>query len=293
MTTYCGRVTVCGKTNVGKSTLLNLLLKEKLYIVSPKPQTTRHSIIGILTEPPYQIIFSDTPGVIEKPAYKLQEVMERQRRNAVAEADIVLWMVESNDLAALSEKRLYNSFKNKKIIMCINKIDLLKNKDLLLPVIDSYKNLGIENIFPISALKNDGVACVKECILKYLPQAPFLYPEDYITEHPERFFVSEIIREKIFFLFHKEVPYSTAVRIEDMKERESGKTYIRATIIVERDSQKAILIGEKGSAIKKIGESARKDIERFINRPVFLDLHVKTVKKWRKRFQVNNFLEPK
>lgn len=275
-----GYVAIIGEPNVGKSTLLNRFLKTKLSITSEKPQTTRYKILGILTEDDHQCIFLDTPGIIE-PNYLLQEYMIKEIKEAIESSDLILWMVDpwfksdkfSEDFLKLIEK--------KTIILIINKIDLVKKNDLL-PLMDRLKEFKIKEIVPISALTNEGVDELKKIIFEELPEGPFLYPAEDISDRPERFFVAEIIREKIFEFYKKEIPYSTAVVIEEFKERTSGKDYIRATIYVERDSQKGILIGKDGAGLKKIGQIARKSIEEFIGHEVYLDLWVKVKEKWRK-----------
>lgn len=275
---YCGYVAIVGQPNVGKSTLCNLLLGEKLSIVTPKPQTTRHRILGILDGENYQIIFLDTPGLISKPKYKLHELMNTTLRLCLQDADLVILMIEPQS-ELQEELQLLDIKKN--TILVINKIDLIQ-KDILLPLIDSIqKTYDFKEIIPISALRADGINQLFNCILKYLPQNPPYFPKDILTNQPERFFVGEIIREKIFENYNQEIPYATTVLIEEFKEREGRKDYIRAIIYVERDSQRLILIGKKGQVLKKIGQSARQKIELFLGREIFLELWVKTKKKWK------------
>jgi len=278
-----GYVAIIGRPNVGKSTLLNAFLGMKLSIVTEKPQTTRHKILGILTGESYQILFLDTPGMIE-PRYHLQEVMVQAIRRALQDADVLLMMIEAreyplpDDLGLLEELKGYE----KPIILVINKIDLIK-KDLLLPLIDAYqKAYPFQDIVPISALKRDGVDLLLGIIIKNLPENPPYYPEDYLTDQPERFFVGEIIREKIFMKYGEEIPYSTAVVVEEFREQPGEKDFIRATIVVEKESQKAIIIGKQGQKLKQVGSLAREEIERFLGRPVYLELWVKVREKWRK-----------
>lgn len=278
----CGYVALIGRPNVGKSTLMNNLLQIKLSIVTPKPQTTRHRILGILNEPDYQIIFLDTPGFLE-PKYKLQEIMAKTIRRTINDADLILFMIESDEKPSPKDISILNELTttDKPIILIINKIDLI-DKDKLLPLIDSYSSqFKLIDIIPVSALTMDGFDILRNAIKTYLPYSVPFYPPDVLTEHPERFFVAEIIREKIFQKYGEEIPYSTTVTIEEFKEREHGKDYIRATIYVERTSQKGILIGKKGAALKTVGQLARKDIELFLQRQVFLDLHVSIKEKWR------------
>ena len=283
-----GYVALIGKPNVGKSTLMNSLLGLKLSIVTPKPQTTRHSILGILSEENYQIIFYDTPGLLV-PRYKLQDRMLSAARRAIDESDLIVFMVEPEDkITKLVDETLTEILGKKKfVILVINKIDTIK-KDDLLPIIERYNQAyQFEEIIPISALKGDGLDELKATLQKYLPYSHPYYPKDMITNHPERFFVSEIIREKIFQNYGEEIPYSTTVQIEEFVENPDRKDYIRASIIVERSSQKGILIGKGGSALKRVGKLAREEIELFLDRPVFLELFVKVREKWR---QKDNFL---
>lgn len=278
-----GYVAIVGVPNVGKSTLMNALLGQKLSIVTPKPQTTRHKILGVLTGEDYQMIFLDTPGIM-KPKYQLQEVMVKAALSAIEDADLILLMVEAREEPRDKEISLVEGIKNatKTIILVINKIDLIK-KALLLPLIDRYSKLHeFADIVPISALTGDGLDILLKVIAERLPEGEPFYPPDVLTQHPERFFVSEIIRERIFERYRKEIPYSTAVKIEEFKERPGRKDYIRAIVYVERDPQKAILIGKDGAALKEVGQSARKEIESFLGRPVYLELWVRVREKWRK-----------
>ena len=275
-----GYVTIIGKPNVGKSTLLNRLLGIKLSAVTSKPQTTRNRIIGILTENECQACFIDTPGII-CPEYELQEFMVKQIKSAITDADILVMMIDP----WFKDDDVYPDFtalagKVPKIVI-INKIDLVTKKELL-PLIDRFKTKNITDIVPISALNGQGVEDLKQTILKNLPEGEFFYPVEDISDTPERFFVADLIREKIFELFKKEVPYASCVVIDEFKEREKGKDYIRAIIYVERDSQKAILIGKQGTALKTVGEKARRELEIFLQRPVYLELWVKVKEKWRK-----------
>lgn len=275
-----GFVSIVGKTNVGKSTLLNQLLHFKLSIVTPKPQTTRKRVIGILNGEGYQIIFIDTPGMIE-PRYTLQEIMMKYVKRAMEDADVILYMVDVSVDHPVEKITMKPG--EKPVILLLNKIDLVR-KDMLLSVIDEYnKAYPFEAIIPISALKNDGLDRVIKEIIRLLPLNPPYYPSDYITPEQERFFVSEIIRERIFLLYGEEIPYSTHVEIEEFREREKGKDYIRATIFVEKESQKGILIGKSGQALKRVGREARQEIEGFLGRPVFLELFVKVSEGWRKK----------
>ncbi len=281
-----GYVAIVGRPNVGKSTLINGLLQTKLSIVTPKAQTTRSRIIGVLTGENYQAIFLDTPGYLQKPQYELHKLMLQRVREVIEEADLVLFMVEpygikAGDLAVLDLLRE----KQKPTILVINKVDTVRKLDLL-PLMDEWsKKYDFLEIVPISALKLDGVDRLLDLVVKYLPEGPALYPEDYVSDQPERFFVAEIIREKIFQLYRQEIPYATAVEIDEFVEQDpehGGKDYIRAIIYVEHDSQKGILIGKGGEALKRVGIQARQEIEAFLGRPVHLELWVKVRKHWRK-----------
>ncbi len=278
-----GYVAILGRPNVGKSTLLNQMLKFKLSIVTPKPQTTRKRVLGILNGEHYQIIFIDTPGIIE-PRYNLQKVMMKYVRNAMEDADVLLYMVDASrsteELEAVKERI---KPVGKPVILAVNKVDRVR-KDILLPMMDQYRKIyPFAAIVPISALKNDGLDRLLQEIVQLLPASPPYYPSDYITPEQERFFVAEIIREKIFLLYGEEIPYSTHVEIEEFKERPEQKDYIRAIIYVEKPSQKGILIGKQGQALKKVGQYAREEIEAFLRRPVYLELFVKVNEDWRKK----------
>lgn len=278
---YCA---ISGEPNVGKSTLQNSLLGNKLSIVTPKPQTTRHRISGILTTSEYQIVFLDCPGIIE-PHYELQSVMMRRVEQALQDADLIMFMVEATLQPAEREKGIIEELKDyrKPLFLIINKIDLVKKQDIL-PLIEAYQKFhNFDEVVPISALTGDGLEILLELVVKYLPSGEPLYPPDQLADQSERFFVSEIIREKIFLFYGEEIPYSTAVVIDEFIERQGRKDYVKATIYVERESQKPILIGKRGSALKKVGEVARKEIEEFLGRKVYLELWVKIRKDWRKK----------
>jgi GTP-binding protein Era len=279
-----GYVAIIGRPNVGKSTLVNRLLNFKLSITTAKPQTTRHRIIGIQTGPDYQIIYLDTPGLLQ-PSYRLQELMVKAAQQAVRDCDVVLFVTEASprplaeDLAILTEVQAHN----KPIVLAINKIDTAA-KENLLPLIEAFRNqFALHAIVPLSARTGESAELLEPALVRLLPAGEPFYGQDDITEHPERFFVAEIIREKIFELFGDEIPYSTAVLIDEFREQEGRKDLIRARIIVERDSQKAIIIGKGGTSLRKIGERSRRDIETFLQRPVFLELWVAVREKWRKK----------
>ena len=279
-----GYVAIVGQPNVGKSTLVNNLLNFRLSITTPKPQTTRHRILGIKSGENYQIIFLDTPGLID-PAYKLQSVMVKAAQAAIAEADVNLFLVEATARSkpAAKDVDILNKLvlAAKPIILAINKADLLE-KRLLLPLIDAYQKLhSFADIVPISALHAENLDALEKVIVQQIPLGPAFYPQDALTEHPERFFVSEIIREKILMSYGEEVPYSTAVVIDEFREQKGRKDVIKARIVVEKNSQKAIIIGKRGTALKNVGQLARQEIEEFLGRPVFLELWVAVREKWR------------
>ncbi len=279
-----GYVAVLGQPNVGKSTLINALLKFPLSIATPKPQTTRHRILGIHSDKDAQIIFLDTPGLIE-PKYKLQDWMMKAAHAALRDADVILLLVEaaarphSKDVEILKMVAKANA----PIILGINKIDCVEKKQLL-PMIDAFRALhDFADIIPISALRNMNLDAVIPAILKHLPFGPSFYPEDMVTEHPERFFVSELIREQVFRHYSEEVPFSTAVIIDEFQERPGRKDFIKARIVVERESQKPIIIGKGGKDIRHVGKMARREIEKFLERSVYLELFVAVREKWRKK----------
>lgn len=286
MDTKCGYVSIIGLPNAGKSTLLNLLLGQKLSITTNKPQTTRKKILGILSEENYQIIFQDTPGILN-PEYLLQKKMLEFVQQAVKDADIILLLVDvdsdPNGDKTFADETVKKVLENKqwKKVLVINKIDL-SNQTIVSNLIARFEKEGVfENIISISALLGFNSETVLQTLLELLPVHPKFYPEDYISDAPEKFYVSEIIREKIFELYQEEIPYSTEVVIEDFKEQEGRKDVISASIFVERESQKPIIIGKKGDALKRLGQSAREDIEAFLERPVFLEIRVKVKEKWR------------
>lgn len=276
-----GYVSIIGRPNVGKSTLLNSILGEKVAIVTTKPQTTRNRIIGIKTLPGAQIIFIDTPG-IHKPRHKLGEAMVKTALEALNEVDIILFMVEprspeKEDLSVIEMLKKVRS----PVFLLINKIDTIKKTDLL-PLIDHFKNLySFHEIIPFSALTQDGMSLLMKRIFDYMPSGPKYYPDEFITDQLERFMVSEIIREKVMEMTEEEVPYSVAVEIAEWKEREDGLVVISGNIYVEREGQKGIIIGKRGAMLKSIGSAARIDIERLLNTKVFLELWVKVKKDWR------------
>ena len=274
-----GFVNIFGKPNAGKSTLLNALLGEKLAIVSPKVQTTRHRITGIVTEPGYQIVFSDTPGIID-PKYKMHEKMMGAVKSALEDADVALLLMDAKDDTE-DTLALFDSLKLKATsILVVNKMDTLEK-----PALDSLRERlekwgKAKAVVFISALQKKGLGDLKNAILQLLPESEPFYPEDTLTDRSTRFFVAELIREKIFHLFDEEIPYHTAVLVTQFQEKNT-LTKISAEIIVTRETQKGIILGEKGKSIREIGSQARVDIEKFLDRKVFLELHVKVRGKWR------------
>jgi GTP-binding protein Era len=278
-----GYVAILGQPNVGKSTLLNQLLKHKLSIVSRKPQTTRKKVLGIHTSKNAQIIFIDTPGLLN-PKYHLQQVMSSYVDHAIQDADVIIYVVEASEkLKVLSEIKKLLHESPKPVILALNKIDLVE-KNFLLPLIAGYsKQLNFSSIIPISALKDDGLDRLTKDVVNLLPVGPPYFPTEYMTDQQERFFVSEIIREKIYEFYGEEIPYSTHVQIEEFKERPGQKDYIEAIIYVEKASQKGIIIGKAGKALKRIGKLARFDVEKFLDRPVYLEIFVKVMQDWRSK----------
>jgi len=275
-----GFVNIFGKPNAGKSTLLNTLLGEKLAIVSPKVQTTRHRIKGFLTEPgKYQVIFSDTPGIIE-PRYKLQEKMMQSVKSALEDADVALLIADVSD-SKEENHQLFSSL-NLKVpsIVVLNKVDKLGEKRISAAE-EFYKQQSYcKKLVKISALQNTNTDSLIEALLEFLPEGEKFYEEDEISDLSTRFFVAELIREKIYQLYEEEIPYHTTVIVQEFKEK-TTLIKIRAEIIVQRETQKGIILGEGGKMIKKLGTVAREDIEKFVGRKVFLELFVKVRERWR------------
>jgi GTP-binding protein Era len=282
-----GYVTIIGEPNVGKSTLMNSVLKQKISIVTNKPQTTRHKVLGIFSTGTCQIVFLDTPGIIT-PRYLLHDAMMRSATSAIADADVLLFMIDATAPNAGAGPPQAGAFSRlegfrKPVFLVINKIDLVPKANLL-PIMGSYAAaFQFAEVFPVSALDGEGTEALLRALVPLLPVHPPYYPTDIVSEHSQRFFVSEIIREKIFLMCHEEIPYSTTVDIVEFKEREEGKWFVSADVIVERDSQKGIVIGKKGAMLKEIGRQARQSIEGFVEHPVFLELHVRVREKWREK----------
>ncbi|ULQ52910.1 GTPase Era [Flavihumibacter fluvii] len=274
-----GFVNIFGKPNAGKSTLLNAFMGEKLAIVSPKVQTTRHRIKGILTEPGYQVIFSDTPGIIE-PRYKLHEKMMQAVKSALEDADLALLLVDIYDDWAESDAIFSSLRLRMPALLVLNKIDGISTSRLEEATKFFTGKPYVKEIVAVSALKKDGVDDLLQKIVTLLPEGEPFFDEDNLTDLPTRFFVGELIREQIFQLYQDEIPYHTAVLVQEFKEK-STLVKIQADIIVQRDTQKGIVLGEKGKGIRELGTRSRIEIEKFLDRKVFLELFVKVRPKWR------------
>lgn len=278
-----GFVNIVGNPNVGKSTLMNDLVGERVSIITSKAQTTRHRIMGIVNTPDYQIVFSDTPGVLS-PKYKLQESMLGYSEGALTDADILLYVTDVVEDPTKNEGFLAKVAKEKiPVLLVINKIDLVKSQEELESLVARFKQLlPNAEVFPISAKEHFNVSNLMKRIVELLPAGEPYFGKDALTDKPARFFVTEIIREKILLNYDKEIPYSTEVIVEKFEEKDTS-IHIMAVIYVERDSQKGILIGKAGSMLKKVGMEARKDIEKFFDKSVFLELFVKVEPNWRNR----------
>ncbi len=276
-----GFVNIIGNPNVGKSTLINSILGHKLSIITHKAQTTRHRILGILNDDNYQIIFSDTPGVI-KPKYELQESMMNFISSIFEDADILLYMIDASLEKYLNDEKIFEKLKNTKLplIILLNKIDL-SNQDLVTLKINELSSIFPNaQLFPISALNNFNLDNLKEKIIELLPEAPAYFSKDTLTDKSERFFVEEIIREKILTHYKNEIPYSVEIEVEEFLDK-SDFVRIRAVIYVMRNSQKGIIIGHKGLGLKRIGSESRKEIEKMLGKKIFLETPVKVKKNWR------------
>ena len=282
-----GFIAVIGRPNVGKSTLINSLIGQKIAIMSDKPQTTRNRILCMLTRPEAQIVFLDTPG-IHKPKHKLGEYMVKAAEGTLKEVDAIFFVVDATEKMGPGEYYILERLQAtaKPVILVVNKLDLIE-KEQVLPIISHYTDkYPFVGVVPISAKEETNLDALIEEVEKYLPEGPQYYPEDMVTDQPERLIVAELVREKALQLTRDEVPHAIAVDVDEMKARDNGDTYIRVTIYVERDSQKGILIGAKGSMLKEIGRLARADIEMLLGTRVFLDLWVKVKKDWRDRDSV-------
>ena len=288
-----GFISIIGNPNVGKSTLINALVGSDISIITSKAQTTRHRILGIANGNNYQLVFSDTPGVI-KPAYEMQKLMMKFVKDALVDADVIIYMVTDDEME-LKDKKLFDRIKKSKVplFVLINKIDL-SNQEEIEKTVSYWKSvLPTSKVCPISALTGFFVPELMDLIIELLPPSPPYFPKDQLSDKPERFFVNEAIREQILRLYHKEIPYSVEVSTEEFQENPKI-IKVRSIIVVERDTQKGILIGHRGKALKKVGVGARKSLQDFFGKKIHLDLFVKVSKNWRsnakqlKRFGYNN-----
>jgi GTP-binding protein Era len=283
---HSGYVNIIGRPNVGKSTLMNALLRDRLSIISNKPQTTRHRIIGIYNDEDYQIVFSDTPGIIQNPSYKMQEKMNEFAVSTFEDADVMIFVTDINEKYEETDPVLLR-LQNVKVplFLVLNKIDTAQQETVLSRLKEWSTRLKFNELIPISALTKFNTEKLFDLIKANLPEGPKYYPDEQLTDRSERFFVSEIIREKILLQYEEEIPYSCEVQIDSFKEgtNKTGQplTRISATVFVSRDSQKPILIGKNGMAIKKLGTEARKAIETFLENQVFLEINVKVRENWR------------
>ena len=279
-----GFVAVVGRPNVGKSTLINALIDDKIVIVSDKAQTTRNRIVCVYTDEKKQIVFMDTPG-IHKPKHKLGEFMVDQAVDSLREVEAVLFVVAANEKRGPGDNFVIEQLKkvNVPVFLIVNKIDTMEKQDLLEAIVSYENSYPFEAVVPISAKEKDNIEEVVNLLEKHLPEGPKYFPDDMITDQPERLIISDIIREKILLQTHDEIPHAIAVDVDEMKTRDDGTTYVRATIYVERDSQKGIIIGKQGAMLKTIGREARGDVERLLATKVFLDLWVKVKKDWRNK----------
>lgn len=280
-----GFVSIIGRPNVGKSTLLNHIIGQKIAIMSDKPQTTRNKIQGVYTTDEAQVIFIDTPG-IHKPKHRLGDFMTKIAQQTLREVDLILFVINAEEGYGRGDQFIIDKLQDvkKPIFLVINKIDTI-HPDQLLPLIDFYRNkVQVQEVIPISALQGNNVNTLMNQITDYLEEGPQYYPEDQVTDHPERFITGELIREKVLHLTREEIPHSIAVVIEQMQRRDDRDVvFVNATIIVERKSQKGIIIGKQGSMLKEIGKRARTDIENLLGSKVFLELFVKVQTDWRNK----------
>ncbi|MFJ7991287.1 GTPase Era [Peribacillus frigoritolerans] len=280
-----GFISIIGRPNVGKSTFLNRVIGQKIAIMSDKPQTTRNKVQGVLTQNDSQMIFIDTPG-IHKPKHKLGDFMMKVATNTLKEVDLILFMINATEGYGRGDEFIIEKLQSVKtpVFLVVNKIDAMHPDDLL-PIIEKYQQLyPFAAVVPISALEGNNVDTLLEQIKEHLPEGPQFYPADQVTDHPERFIISELVREKVLHLTREEIPHSVAVVIDSIKKMDNSNTInVMATIVVERDSQKGIVIGKQGKMLKEVGSRARVDIENLLGSKVFLELWVKVQKDWRNK----------
>ncbi|MEY9868356.1 GTP-binding protein Era [Peribacillus sp. B2I2] len=280
-----GFISIIGRPNVGKSTFLNRVIGQKIAIMSDKPQTTRNKVQGVLTQNDSQMIFIDTPG-IHKPKHKLGDFMMKVATNTLKEVDLILFMINATEGYGRGDEFIIEKLQSVKtpVFLVVNKIDAMHPDDLL-PIIEKYQQLyPFAAVVPISALEGNNVETLLEQIKEHLPEGPQFYPADQVTDHPERFIISELVREKVLHLTREEIPHSVAVVIDSIKKMDNSDTInVMATIVVERDSQKGIVIGKQGKMLKEVGSRARVDIENLLGSKVFLELWVKVQKDWRNK----------
>lgn len=283
-----GYVAIIGRPNAGKSTLQNALLGQKISIVTDKAQTTRHKVLGILSEPGYQMVLLDTPGVIKERKNRLDDRMMSNVEQAVKDADALLVIVDANDKPqeALQFLEMDREWKGPPIGLVLNKVDLLKRQEGEVDNLCQLFSLNdsVKQVFPVSAINSKGIDAVMQWAAQQLPEGPSLYPKDIVSMHPERFFVAEIVREKVFMQYRQEIPYAITVQVTDYKERSPpAKDFVAVEVIVEHDRQRGIIIGKGGTALKKLATAARLSVEDFLDRPVYLELSVKVRENWRKK----------
>ena len=277
-----GFAAIIGRPNVGKSTLLNRLLGQKVAIVTPRSQTTRNLIKGILTEPEYQIVFLDTPG-IHKPKNKLGEYMMKEQKGSVDGVDCVIAMLAADEFFGPLDREMLTGLSNMScpVFLVINKTDSVGKEEIDALKAKALECAGITDVFEISALNGDNTGALLEAVINAMPEGPAFFPDDIVSDYPEKFLASEVIREKMLMLLKEEVPHGTGVEIEKMQQRSNGTTYILANILCERDSHKGIIIGKNGSMLKKIGAEARLELEELLQCPIYLELFVKVQEDWR------------
>lgn len=281
---YSGFVALVGRPNVGKSTLMNALLGEKISIVSSHAQTTRNKITGVWNGDNSQVVFLDTPGM-HKPQSKLGEAIRQSTIDALDEVDLIVFLCACDDPLGAGDRYILSLLKDRKVpvILALSKTDLIPKDQVLKKIIQYSKIYNFAEIIPLSAKTGENLDELMKCIVKYLPEGPKYFPDDMVTDQPERNIVQEIVREKLLIRTRDEVPHAIGVYTEEFSERENGKVYIRCTIYVERESQKRIIIGKKGSVLKAAGQEAREEIQNLIGAPVFLDLWVKVAKDWKNK----------